>query len=282
MTDRLGKKRVKALLTLLLITTLFALNSPAVSAFDACDGKEKGAIPASASDDSDCKDDSAGKKGTNIAYKLYTNVKTAPEKVPQPEKAFSTVVSANIRDPKSAPAPIPAPRASTAPLSAGEKFSLFLNSSFRPPGPYAMSIASGLFNEALDNNEGKKDTLGDYFADSMTRAARSYGFRVTANFFEKFAYATVLRQDPRYHRSGKKSAGGKIGYAISRVFVTQGDRSGDQPNISYLAGGLTAAAISKYWQREENKTTGKIFSRWGTHIGLGILSNILREFIGGQ
>jgi hypothetical protein len=265
-----------------LITTIFTLNSPAASAFDACDGKDKGATPASASDDSDCRDDSASKKGTNIAYKLYTNVKTAPEKTEQPDKAFGAVVSAGIRDPRSAPAPMPAPRASTAPLSAGEKFGLFLKSSFKPPGPYALSIVSGLFNEALDNNEGKKDTVGDYFADSMTRAARSYGFRVTANFFEKFAYATVLRQDPRYHRSGKKSAGGKIAYAVSRAFITQGDRSGDQPNISYLAGGLTAAAISKYWQREENKTTSKIFSRWGTHIGLGMLSNILREFIGGQ
>lgn len=281
MTERIKKNRVKATLTLLLITGLFIMHAPLAAAFDGPDGESSVAAPANAaasSDDSDCKDEAADKKDANIAYKLYTNLKTVSE----PEKAVSTAASGGIRNPKSPSAPLPAPRASTAPLSPGEKFSLFLNKSFRPPGPYAQSIASGLFNEALDNNVGKKDTLGDYFADSMTRAARSYGFRVTANFFEKFAYATILRQDPRYHRSGKKSAGGKIGYAISRVFVTQGDRSGDQPNISYLAGGLTAAFISKSWQREENKTTSKVFSRWGTHIGIGILSNILREFLGGQ
>jgi hypothetical protein len=167
-------------------------------------------------------------------------------------------------------------------MTAGEKFSLFLNKSFRPPGPYIQSIASGMFNEALDNNVGKKDTAGDFFADSMTRAARSFGNRIANNFFEKFAYATILKQDPRYHRSNKKGAGAKIGYAISRVFITQGDRSGDQPNISYLAGGLTGAAVSNYWQREENRTVSKTFSRWGTHIAIGMVSNILREFLGGQ
>jgi hypothetical protein len=26
----------------------------------------------------------------------------------------------------------------------------------------------------------------------------------------------------------------------------------------------------------------KTFSRWGTHIAIGMLSNILREFLGGQ
>ena len=278
MTERIKKKRLNTALTLLLIMGLFIMHVPAAAAFDGPDGAGSAAVPANASasaDDSDCKDDAAAMKGANIAYKLYTNLNTVSE----PEKPAGT---AGIRDPKSPSAALPAPRASTAPLSPGEKFSLFLNKSFRPPGPYAQSIASGLFNEALDNNVGKKDTLGDYFADSMTRAARSFGSRIANNFFEKFAYATILRQDPRYHRSGKKSVGGKIGYAISRTFITQGDRSGDQPNISYLAGGLTGAFISKYWQREENKTTSKVFSRWGTHIGIGILSNILREFLGGQ
>ena len=134
----------------------------------------------------------------------------------------------------------------------------------------------------LDNNEGKEDTLDDYFADAMTRAARSFGFGVTSKFFERFAYATILRQDPRYHRSGKKGAGAKIGYAVSRLFITRGDRGGTQPNISYLAGGLTAAFIANSWEREERQTTGKALRRWGTHMYLTAGANILREFLGGQ
>jgi hypothetical protein len=174
------------------------------------------------------------------------------------------------------------PAVSTAPLTPGEKFRLWAKR-FISPGSYAAAAASGLWNELLDNDEGKKDTVGNYFADAATRAARSYAFGTTAGFFEKFAYASLFRQDPRYHRSDKRGAGAKISYAVSRVFITQGDRCGcDQFNISFLAGGLTAAGISNVWEREERQTVGKTFQRWGTHIGIRALSNILREFIGGQ
>lgn len=281
MTEKIKKQRVKLLLTLLLIAGFFTLSAPAAQASGGKDCAVNGSVPATASassDDTDCKDESAGRKDANVAYKLYSDLRTAPE----PEKAFSANVTASVREPRTIPAASLKPRASTAPMTPGEKFGLFLNKSFRPPGPYIQSIASGLFNEALDNNVGKEDTAGDFFADSMTRAARSFGNRIANNFFEKFVYASILRQDPRYHRSNKKGAGAKIGYAISRVFITQGDRSGDQPNISYLAGGLTGAAISNYWQREENRTVSKTFSRWATHIAIGMASNILREFLGGQ
>ena len=65
--------------------------------------------------------------------------------------------------------------------------------------------------------------------------------------------------------------------------VTQGDRCGcDQFNASFLMGGLTASAISHTWLREEDRTTAKIFTSWGSHIGVRAFTNILSEFIGGQ
>ena len=79
----------------------------------------------------------------------------------------------------------------------------------------------------------------------MTRAARSYAFGTTASFFEKAFFASLFRQDPRYHRSGKTGAGAKIGYAVTRVFVTQGDRCGCQQfNASFLLGGAAAAGAA--------------------------------------
>ena len=167
-------------------------------------------------------------------------------------------------------------------MTSGEKFKLWAKR-FISPGSYASAAFSGLYNEALDNDEGKEDTVENYFADAATRAARSYAFGTTSGFFEKFAYASLFRQDPRYHRSDKRGLGGKIGYAVSRVFITQGDRCGcDQFNISFLAGGLTAAGIANVWEREERQTVGKTLSRWGTHTMIKALSNIIAEFIGGQ
>jgi len=183
---------------------------------------------------------------------------------------------------ENASGPTPPPQGiSTAPMSVGEKFNLFAKKSFFSPGAYALSAFTGIYGEWLDDDNHHHSKPGDFAADSGTRAARSFAFRATANFFEKFAYPSMFKQDPRYHRSGKKGAA-RIGYAISRIFVTQGDRGGTQFNASFIGGGLTAAAISNAWERDERVTALDSLSRWGFHVGITAFTNILREFIGGQ
>jgi hypothetical protein len=200
------------------------------------------------------------------------------ESTPRPFAALATMPAA-----AAVPRPAAAAAASTAPMTNGEKFSYFFRGRFLSIGAYARPIFTGMFNELLDNNEGKKDTVGDFFADSMTRAARSFGNSAANGFFEKFFFPVIFNQDPRYHRSDKRGAGAKIKYAVSRIFVTQGDNCGcDQFNISYLAGGLTGAAVSNYWQRDDRRGVGRVFRRWGTHIGFTAVGYIIREFLGGQ
>jgi hypothetical protein len=202
------------------------------------------------------------------------------DSTPRPFAALATKPAATAAVPRPAAA---AAAASTAPMTNGEKFSYYFRGRFLSIGAYARPIFTGMFNELLDNNEGKKDTVGDFFADSMTRAARSFANSAANGFFEKFFYPVIFNQDPRYHRSDKRGAGAKIKYAVSRIFVTQGDNCGcDQFNISYLAGGLTGAAVSNYWQRDDRRGVGRVFRRWGTHIGFTAAGYIIREFLGGQ
>jgi hypothetical protein len=256
-------------MSLLLIASLFTFAAPSAAASDGQNNKEE-ARPVEKKE-AQPETGAAAPQTLNITYALYNNpIKLVPEPVAETTKPASATKPG-------------APAVSTAPMTAGEKFNYFLRRTILSPGAYGQSIASGMFNELLDNNEGKKDTLDDFFADSMTRAARSMAFKITAGFFEKFAYATIFKQDPRYHRSDSRSVGGKIGYAVSRLFVTQGDRCGcDQFNISYLAGGLTASFIAHAWVREEHQNTSHAFRRWGVHMGITALSNILKEFLGGQ
>jgi len=182
------------------------------------------------------------------------------------------------------PPPPSPPAVSTAPMTVGEKFGLFARKSFLSPGAYALSILSGVYGEWTDDkNNHHHANPGDFAADSGTRAARSFAFRANANFFEKFMFASMFRQDPRYHRSYKKGAGAKIVYAASRVFVTQGDRNGkDEFNISFIAGGLAASGMANLWERDERRDGKHFATRFGTHVGLTALSNILREFLSGQ
>src|SRR5437879_12022418 len=102
------------------------------------------------------------------------------------------------------PPPPGPPAASTAPMTPGEKFKLFAVKSFKPPSPYVLSILGGLIGEATDNDHGRHMTAGDFMADSMTHAARSFTFRATSNFFTKFAFAQVFNQEPSSHRTHKR------------------------------------------------------------------------------
>lgn len=294
MIESMHRSKAKLPVFLLLIASIIFLASGTAAASERPKEKERGdvaeAVETGSAPEVECVAATARPGALNVHYVAYNSInaqremqKTALDD--QAKLIFTPVASVGLAKPIILPpstAPSPAPRISTAPMTVGEKFMFFAKSSFMPPGPYAQSIASGLWNELLDNNEGKEDTIDDFFADAMTRAARSIGNRAANNFFEKFLYASILRQDPRYHRSGKISPGARIGYAISRLFITRGDRGGSQPNISYLAGGLTGAFASREWQREEKQNTNDTFRRWGTHIALTGLSNILREFLSGQ
>jgi len=167
-------------------------------------------------------------------------------------------------------------------MTPGEKFERYARGTFLSPGAYGQSIFAGLFNELRDKDDKPDFDTGDFFGDAMTRAARSYAFRVTSGFLEKFALPSILRQDPRYHRSDRTGTGAKLAYAISRLFVTQGDRSGDQVNASFLLGAAGASAIANVWEREDRRDFKHSATRFGVHLGLTAFSNILREFVGGQ
>lgn len=280
----LYRSTAKLAFTTLLLAFSLAWTAERASAFDGAENKNKEAAEPARTAGTEAAAPAAP-AAPSIAYAAFSEaMRVQPEA--EPVGTLAKVALPEIVPTKtlaSIPLPRRAPAVSTAPMTVGEKFKYWVKASILSPGGYAQSAFTSMFNEALDNDEGKKDTVENFFADSATRMARSVAFRITSGFFEKFAYASLLRQDPRYHRSGKTGVGGKLGYAISRVFITQGDRCGcDQFNASFLAGGVTAAFISNQWEREERATTGKALSRWVSHIGFTALGNILKEFIGGQ
>lgn len=165
-------------------------------------------------------------------------------------------------------------------LTGREKFRYFFTRSFLSPTAYGTAIAAGAFGEWFDDDHHHHAKPGDFAADSATRAARSFAFGTTANFFEKFAYAALFKQDPRYHKSEKTGAGARITYAVSRLFVTRSDQGTSQFNTSFIVGGLTTAGLSNVWERDERRTTAETMKRWGLHLGFTAASNIIHEFFG--
>jgi hypothetical protein len=168
-------------------------------------------------------------------------------------------------------------------MTVGEKFEAWFRSRFLAPGAYANAVFNGMWKELQDNDDHKEDTVGNFFADSMTRTARSFASSTTNAFYEKALLASIFRQDPRYHRSGKKSPGGKALYAATRVFITQGDRCGcHQVNYSFLLGGAAGALTANVWERHERTGPWHTVRRYYNHVAMTALMNVVREFVGGQ
>jgi hypothetical protein len=290
MAQSFRRSIAKITFTLFLMTLLLALTAQRATARDGTENKDKEAAGAAKPVVTPAAPATTSASAAPAVTPSIVSVAFSEALKPQPDvKIKGTLAQVGTakmvvtRTPANMPLPPRAPAASTAPMTAGEKFQYFAKKSFFSPTPYALSIFGGIVGEATDKDHGRHMTAGDFLADSMTHAARSFAFRATANFFEKFAFATILRQDPRYHRSDKKSLGAKVVYAVTRVFVTQGDRCGcDQINASFLMGGLAASGIAQTWKREEDKNISTVFTGWASHIGVRAFTNLLNEFIGGQ
>jgi hypothetical protein len=283
------RSTARSFIAALLIACLFSLAAPKAAAAEHQSDSEKsaGREGSSSTGAASANPEAKTPRVLYVAFdaELSTPAEPAPEAASRPRSVAKLVASVNAAGAMPLPAPLPRQStvASTAPMSAGEKFSAWFHSRFLSPGAYGSAVVNGMWKELQDNDDFKKDTVQNYFADSMTRAARSYAFGTTAGFFEKALFASLFRQDPRYHRSGKKGAGGKIGYAVTRVFVTQGDRCAcHQFNASFLLGGAAAAGTATLWERRERTGPMHTISRYYNHIAITALFNVVKEFVGGQ
>lgn len=273
------RSTVRSSIAVLLIACVLSLTAPLVAAADS--DKDSGSPATERKEDSSANPEA---KAPSVLSAAFEGAMVSPAANTEPESRPRIVARSlpTVTEPALATGPL-GWQASTAPMTAKEKFSYWFHSRFLSVGSYGSAALSGLYKELLDNDDFKKDTVENFFADAATRTARSFTFGTTASFYEKAVLASLFRQDPRYHRSQKTGAGAKIGYAVSRVFITQGDRCAcNQFNASFLLGGAAAAATANLWERRERTGPMHTLSRWYNHIAITALFNVVREFVGGQ
>jgi hypothetical protein len=288
MISLIRRSTPRSLVAALLIACLLSVSAPAAAAADGPHSSDKSADRDSSTPGSSVTSAAPDAKTPRVLYAAFEDVINAPaeptaEPASRPRSVAKLLESIEVTNSVPVPVPPQSTVVSTAPMSVGEKFEAWFHSRFLSAGAFGSAIFNGMWKELNDNDDFKKDTVGNYFADSMTRAARSYAAGTTNAFFEKAVFASLFRQDPRYHRSGKTSAGGKIGYAVTRVFITQGDRCGcHQFNASFLLGGAAGAGVATLWERRERTGPRHTISRYYNHIAITALFNVVKEFVGGQ
>ncbi len=159
------------------------------------------------------------------------------------------------------------------PLTSKEKFKVVLRTSFDPVEyPYVGFLAG--ISQATDSEPGYGQGAAGY--------AKRYGSAFADNTIENFMTGAILpsllHQDPRYYQLGNGTFKHRLGYAISRIFVTRSDSGNTAFNASEVLGSAVAAGIANTYHPAGDRTVANTMSVWWTEVGWDTVAIGVKEF----
>jgi hypothetical protein len=164
--------------------------------------------------------------------------------------------------------------AQVPPLTAKEKFTVVIRSSFDPVQLPWYAFLAGI--SQAQNSEagfgqgaaGYGKRLGAYAADGTIE-----------NFMTGAILPCLLHQDPRYFQSGKGTFLHRAAYSVSRILITRADSGHQQFNFSEVFGSALASGISTYsYHPHADRTLENTAQVWGTQVGYDTIVLVVREF----
>ena len=136
----------------------------------------------------------------------------------------------------------------------------------------------GLF-AALYQLENQNPSFGQGMKGYARRYGTALGDQIIGNMMTESFMPTLLHQDPRYFRIGKRR-GGKLyraGYAATRIFVSRTDSGGQQFNASeWLGNGIAVAISNAYYP--DTRTVSDNIQRLGIACATDAFSQVMKEF----
>ena len=126
------------------------------------------------------------------------------------------------------------------PLTAREKFEVFLHSTYAP----STFLNAGV-DVVADRVKGRNNPE---YETGMMGWGQHYGIALATSetdvFFQRFLFPALLKQDPRYYRNPDLPFFRRVLYSMSRVVITRNDRGQETINASRILGGAATRAIS--------------------------------------
>jgi hypothetical protein len=120
------------------------------------------------------------------------------------------------------------------------------------------------------------------FGQGIEGYAKRYGTafadQLDGNMMVGAVYPSILRTDPRYFQLGQGTFWHRVGYALSRLFVTRKDSGGHTVNLAEPVGNATAIAISNVYYPSSDRSFTSSVNGWGVQMGIDALGNELKEF----
>ena len=164
-------------------------------------------------------------------------------------------------------------RQDAPPLTTGEKFRLMAKQVTDPFTFAAAGMQAGLA-QATNEFPG----YGQGAAGYGKRYGATFADQASGQFFSNFFYPALLKEDPRYFRSGEGPIKHRIVYAIEQEFVCHTDKGGRSFNFSNVLGAFTAGSLSNVYYPPTDRGFGLTMSRSVIALGYGSVGGLLQEF----
>lgn len=160
-----------------------------------------------------------------------------------------------------------------AALTRGQKFHLFAKSSFDPFEYVAAGFQAGL-SQAQNEFPGYGQGAEGY----GKRYGASLADQVSSNFFANFFWPVLLKEDPRYFRSGQGSIKRRIAYSLAQEFVTRTDSGRRRFNFSNALGAFSSGGLSNLYYPSTDRGLSLTMSRSAISLAYGSIGGLVDEF----
>ena len=177
-------------------------------------------------------------------------------------RMFGIIPAFNVTDAENAP-----------PMTSGEKYHLALRSTVDPVAFLAAAGKAG-FNQAVDFPAG----FGQGGAGYGKRFGAAFADGASGKLLRTGVFPSLLHQDPRYFRKRQGSFKSRLGYSLSRTFVTRTDSREQAFNWSRILGSFGSAGLSNVYYPPENRGVQVTFVNVGYSLLGESLNNVLKEF----
>jgi hypothetical protein len=159
------------------------------------------------------------------------------------------------------------------PMSAGQKFKLFVNQSISPPYILASAISAG-YSQARDVPDAYGqgwNAYGNRFGATIARAS-------TNSFFTTFVFPSILHQDPRFYPQFHPTLWNSIKYSAERIVVTRTDSGKDVFNASNILGTMASETMANVYLPTSEQTGAKTAERIGVDFAWKFGANMFKNY----
>ncbi len=159
------------------------------------------------------------------------------------------------------------------PMTPREKLHLAAKSAVDP----FVFVSAGIQAGISQGTDGFHD-YGQGAAGYGKRYGAALADASSSNLFSNFLYPAILKQDPRYFRTGQGSAKHRIGVALSQMVIGYKDSGQRTFNFSNVLGALSSGALSNVYYPGSDRGFKRTLSGAGISLMYGGFSNILSEY----